>query len=132
MRVRRVTRHSARVYLKKAEEFLSVAIRSLDHDEWDAVASNAVQAGISAVDAFTAWTFGERPAGEDHGETIHWLKGKPGKDLNEKIPQLERLLAIKTAVQYGPTLTTESVARQAHLRASRLVEWARGAIREGS
>ena len=106
----------ARIYLEKAREFLDAARTSLDWEQFNAAASNAVVSGINSKDAICLRLTGTTRKGDNHNEAVAELKaaGPIGADL---APTLGRLLKVKTKSQYQSVLIATS-------EASKAIEWA--------
>ena len=61
-------------YFKKAEECFHAAQSSLQTEEWNAVAINAIHCCISACDAACVYFLGKRHSGEDHNDAATLFK----------------------------------------------------------
>lgn len=90
----------------------------------------AIHAGISSVDAYVVWAHGMRSTARDHMEAVRLLRRLGGDEIAPRASALERLLAKKNLVEYEDRLFTPAEARDALLRAERLVSWARDAVKE--
>lgn len=113
----------------KGEEFLRAALDAHERQHWNATCSNAILAGIAAVDVYLILVHDVRSGG-DHMEAVRALRRHGGPDVAEKASQLERLIRIKTKVQYGDRMFTAREAHEAVERAERLIRWAKEARRE--
>jgi len=111
-----------------AREHLQVALERLDYVEGQAdpsaaaqvAASNAISAGIAAVDAICGAVLGERASDQDHRASVELLATvKPGGSTLAS--RLRRLLKDKSLLQYGG-YCTPAVARTAVRDAHVLVE----------
>lgn len=119
--IREADRDGARVYLRKAREFLRAAQHALAAEDWNAAALNAIHAGISANDAFLVWRFGLRSAGTDHLDAVDLLLRQAGRATAREAETLLRLLRDKSVVEYSPKAVRAPETRVAVLRAERLV-----------
>ncbi|GAB3224655.1 hypothetical protein GCM10027586_13190 [Kineococcus gypseus] len=110
---------TAREHLAVARERLEVANAEPGPSEMAQVAaSNAVLAAIAAADAVCGSTLGECSGEQDHRTATALLRRVQGAD--ELVAKLQRLLADKTALQYGG-YCTDAVARASVSRAEALV-----------
>lgn len=123
-RTRPVSAAQVRVYVGKAEEYLSAATAELDADRPIAATSLAIHAGINAADAVTGVRLGVRAAGQDHDEAIGLLR-TAGPDGVAVAKELGRLLPMKTRAEYEPEDIPKADAARAVERARRIVEVAR-------
>ena len=76
-RTKQTTAAQARQYLSKAEEFLLVAVESLEAGRHVAATGNAIHAAINAADAVSGIRTGQRAAGQDHAQALDLLKLVP-------------------------------------------------------
>lgn len=118
----------ARARLSKAEQFLRSALRSLEEEDWDAVVSSAVLAGMAACDGYLLRAHGVMPDGPGHRAAARMLRKHGGPAVADHAEKLDRLVAIKSRAQYSDRLSTERQAREAVARAERLVTWAKRTI----
>ncbi|HSL81862.1 MAG TPA: hypothetical protein VLF66_03750 [Thermoanaerobaculia bacterium] len=69
-----MARAEARLYLAKAEQFVTEAHAALEGSRHDAALLNAIHGAISAVDAVTAALSGLRSADPDHQRSVELLE----------------------------------------------------------
>lgn len=100
LRVANVPRVRAQVYLRRAEELLKAVDRGLDQELANVGAVNAVQAAISATDAFLVRHLGQRSTGSDHHEAITLLASVLSPSRREVGHHLQRVLNRKNEVEY--------------------------------
>ncbi|MEI4272828.1 hypothetical protein TEK04_13950 [Klenkia sp. LSe6-5] len=111
---------TAREHLTVARERLLAAEAAPGPSEVAQVAaSNAVLAGIAAADAICGTALGETSGEQDHRAAIAQLKRVAAS--GPLVTKLTRLLADKTALQYGGYCTHET-ARRAVDQATVLVD----------
>jgi hypothetical protein len=106
--------------LEEAREFLrvaeSLAITETGAAGWHVVGSNAVLAGIAALDGICCAHVKEHYQGDDHGGAAEFLGNASG---DTKLgATLGRLLSLKPAANYGATSMSASKARNS-------VQWAK-------
>lgn len=115
-----MSRGNAAGHLTKAREFLDAASAAHDAGQHSAAASASVVAGINAKDAICLVLTGTTGKSEDHRVASTELRraGPVGAGCAN---DLDRLLSIKSRVQYqsAPTSSTDSI--KAVERARRLV-----------
>jgi HEPN domain len=121
-----VARGEARIYLRKAEQFLEEAHEAVAAERYDAGLLNAIHAAISAADAVTVVIAGRRSADPDHQRAADLLEemGASTPASKERVRQLRALLSRKNAVEYESRRATAREARDSAQRASRLFGWA--------
>ena len=114
----------ARSRLKEAHLYLSAAelLNSGGAAENKVAGSNAIMAGIAAVDAICGLMLGVRSAGDDHALAVGLVK-KATHPSTKAANSLKRLLTQKTPVQYGADAISASEAAD-------LVRWARDVVQE--
>ncbi len=127
MKTKPVDRNLAYNYLKKAEEFYETMKDALNKKRWNAAASNAIHAGISASDSVSVFIKGLRSSSEKHEDVEKILKelNLDNKEINDKIIQIKGLLGIKNSVEYEEKLVNENMALSASKNAERLLNWAK-------
>lgn len=116
-----------RMYVAKAEEYVTAAAAELDAGRTIAATSLAVHAAINAMDALTGARVGRRAAGQNHDEALALLR-EAGPDGVSVAKDLSRLLPVKTKVEYEPENVPRSVASKAVERARRCVDVARRVV----
>lgn len=114
----------ARQRLRKAREFLDAA-ELLLADSSDVATSNAVLAGIAAVDALCCQNLGEHAKEHSFAPTLVRSIRPRGVDAANA---LERLLRIKNRAQYDARSVRPADAEAAIQQARRLVEIAEAAV----
>lgn len=127
IKTRPVAMVQVREYLAKAEEFLLAARSELEAERSIAATSLAIHAGINAADAVCGARLGKRAVGQDHREAISLL-GQAGDDGSLLAKDLQRLLPMKTTVEYEPDHIPLSKASTAVRRAKRCVDVARRVV----
>lgn len=90
----------------------------------------AIHCTISCCDALTAFYLGRRSRGQDHLEALHLLDqaGLPGWD--GKVGQVSEVLGMRNLIEYEAREPREEDVRRVVLQASRILAWARGALRD--
>lgn len=127
MRTRAMTRTDCQHRAATAKEHLAVArersqvadTRPGPSGTAQVAASNAVLAAIAAADAICGSVLGECSNEQDHRTATSLLKRVPGGEV--LATKLHRLLADKTALQYGG-FCTDAVARTSISQATALVQ----------
>lgn len=114
--------------MAKAGEFLRAAEAAHARDDHSVAVSNAVHAGILAVAAYLATRHGRRVTGHDHREAVNVLQRLTRGEAERQATALGRLLRLKSMAEYAPRASSPPEARDALVRAGRLVEWANRAI----
>ena len=123
---RSVPRDSARVYVRKSDEFQRSAEQALERGDWDAAVSHTIHAVICAADAFTVFYGGERSASEAHDDVLRLLAGLriDRDELHRSLGHLRALLALKSTAEYEDRLLSERDARVSLQHADRFRAWA--------
>lgn len=130
--VRYVVRHvSVEEHLERAREFMRMARLGLADQMWRGAISAAAHSGIASADAYLA-KHGNNRRRKDHDEAIKDLKAVGEGEISKEIAQLGRLLADKTPAEYSTKKMTASKARDAVVRAERLLTWAEKTAKEKS
>lgn len=113
-----------RVYLSRAEQYLSAAETSFNKKDWDASVGNSVHCAISAQDAFCIHAKSQRYRGLDHREAAEFfsnlIKGEEHKKASQRLFDLIR---IKTDAEYGDRSLTEKDATLAKLNSERFLAY---------
>jgi HEPN domain-containing protein len=122
-----VSRAEARLYLEKAQQFLSEGRSALERSQYDAAMLNAIHAAISASDAVTAVLAERRSADPDHQRAVDLLEEVAGQsgEIKTRVRQLRMLLGKKNVVEYESRRATAREATDSVERAERFVEWAK-------
>ena len=98
-------------YLKKAEECLHAARSSVDTEEWNAAAINAIHCCISTCDAMCVYFLGKRHFGEDHNDAAKLFKSiKENEEINTNANRIIRILRIKNMAEYEERLVRRAEA----------------------
>jgi HEPN domain-containing protein len=120
-----IPRANANIYLGMAQQFVHAARRELDAGHADASLLAAVHAAISAADAITVASAGERSTDSDHMRLVDRLQEHLGSsaEVRARARQLGALLGKKNLVEYEARRATLDEARDGLARALRLVEW---------
>lgn len=121
-----VSRAESRLYLAKAQQFVTEGRTALDASRNDAALLNAIHAAISASDAVTVALSGQRSKDPDHQRAIDLLEESAGgsEEIKSRVRQMRQLLAKKNMVEYESRRATAKEARDAVERATRIVNWA--------
>ncbi|MDI6892416.1 MAG: HEPN domain-containing protein [Actinomycetota bacterium] len=131
-KTRRTSIGPEKLYLSKAEKFLTGAKLLIDEKNWEAAASLGIHAIISSCDASTAKFLSRRYAGTDHQGVLDLLSGLPLADQKE-LKQIKRrigqVLAVKTNVEYGDKPVRSGPARQIVAEAERVFAWTQKHVR---
>ena len=124
-RRRRCTIVDARARDTSASAFIDVADRLVAEEfDSDVIVTNAVHAGIAAVDALCCLRLGERSADQDHASATKLLARVDKALANE----LTRLLALKTTAAYETRHVGRADATSALRRARKLSAAAAAAL----
>ncbi len=109
--VRKLGRADVKAYVRKSEQYLEAAEESFEEGRYDAAASAAIHAGISAADAITGGRSGVRSSGPDHAAALGLLE-RAGPDGIEAAKLLRRLLPLKYLAEYdsAPVTTTRATS----------------------
>lgn len=130
MKTRSIDRSDAANYLKRAEECLHAAQRSLDDNEYDASVISAIHCAIAAADAVCVAKLGLRNASENHNDSLQLLASAGrGDDFSKAISHLSSLLSIKTDAEYGNRLLRRPNAEAALKHAERLLNFSRDKVK---
>jgi HEPN domain-containing protein len=122
----KVTEAEARVFLSKAEQFMSSAQDALAKGNWDAAVHNAVHGAISANDALLGARHGLRSSGQSHKDAATLLVEKEGtEDARKNAARFLKILSKKNLVQYEGRSVSEAEARALVTDATRFFEWSR-------
>jgi HEPN domain-containing protein len=129
-----VARSEAPSFLAKAEQFLQEASEAVGGSRADAAMLNAIHAAVSAADAVATALVGQRSADPDHTRAADLLEELAGgsSEVRAHARQFRTLLARKNVVEYESRRATAGEAKDAVARATRLVDWAGGVVREAT
>ena len=117
-------RRQARGRLVSAQDFLDAAELAQSHGLHDPACSNAVLAGVAAVDALCCALLGERAA--DHDQAIKLVESVD----RDAAARFRRLAGLKYRAQYDHRPVTESEVKTAIRAAEALLERARRELAE--
>ena len=96
-------------YFKKAEECFHAAQNSLEREEWNASAINAVHCCISACDAMCVYFLGKRHSGENHNDAAKLFQSiKNSEDIDTNANRIIKILRIKNMAEYEERLVRKS------------------------
>ena len=115
---------AAQAHLVKAREFLDAAGVSLDLEQYNAAASNAVISAVNSKDAICLKRLGATMKSDNHADAAKELSSA-GEDSARLGPTFKRLLAVKSKSQYQSAAITPSAARIAFGNAEKMYESAR-------
>ncbi len=124
IRTRREDRGAARLYWRKAEEFLRAAVSNLAERRSNAAALSAVHTTISAADAAIIFSKGLRSSSQRH-EDLPDLLVRALPESRTVISHLRRVLAKKHLVEYESRLFSEAEARELVQHVERFLAWVR-------
>lgn len=123
-RTKPVSLNQVAEYVAKSEEFVEAAADEFRSQRYIASTSLAIHAAINAADAVCGARIGRRAAGQDHYEVLSLLQ-EAGADGVSLARDLQRLLPLKTRVEYEPDAIAQGVANKTLERAQRCVAVAR-------
>jgi hypothetical protein len=119
-------KEEARAKLRRAEQFIEVAMMIKDEDDPDwqsAGAALAVLAGISASDAACCYALGHRSRGPDHHDAEAYLiRIEPGGKAAAQA--LRRLIDLKDEAHYGFHNMSNQNLRSSYTQAEKLISFA--------
>lgn len=120
----------ARAKLRRAEQFMEVAMLIKDEPDPDwasAAAALAVLAGIAASDATCCKALGRRSRGQDHhdAEALLELIDPGGKSAANA---MRRLIDLKDEAHYGFYNMATQDLKSAFAQAQKLIRFARGVV----
>jgi HEPN domain-containing protein len=119
-----VSRSSYANYLKRAEECFHAAQHSLQEQEWNAAAINAIHSCIAACDAMCVYFFGKRHSGDSHNDAAVLFKTiKSTDEYNTNTSRLLRILRMKNMAEYEDRLVYKSEAEKVFKDAERFLEF---------
>jgi hypothetical protein len=111
-RVEVLPKSRAAVYLRRAENLLSVMELANKAGNPDGIVTNAVQAGIALGDAFTVSLVQRRSRGQDHSEVLLLIRECPSPNTAEVARVIQRLLNRRSEVLYESQDVLLSQARE--------------------
>jgi uncharacterized protein (UPF0332 family) len=121
---KREDRTAARLYWRKADEFLRAAVSNLTERRWNAAALSAIHGAITAADAAIVLARGLRSSSQRH-EDLPDLLVTSLPESATVVPHLRRVLAKKHLVEYESRLFSETEARDLVQHAERFLDWVR-------
>lgn len=108
-----VSKSSYANYLKKAEECFNAARHSLQEQEWNASAINAIHSCIAACDAMCVYFLGKRHSGESHNDAAALFKTiKSTDEYSTNANRILRILRMKNMAEYEARLVYKSEAEK--------------------
>jgi len=108
-------------YMIKAENSLHIARIALQERAFDTAVMDAVHSSINALDALTTFYSGKRSSGQ-HIDVLNLIKGTLTKEEFEYVKkQFGGLMSRKNESEYQPTLMSDKDAKDAILRAERIL-----------
>ncbi len=117
-------RTAARLYWRKADEFVRAAVSNLTERRWNAAALSAIHGAITAADAALVLARGLRSSSQRHEDLPHLLvTSLPESAI--AVSHLRRVLAKKHLVEYESRLFAETEARELVQHAERFLAWVR-------
>lgn len=100
-------------YLKRAEECFNAAQHSLQEQEWNASAINAIHCCIAACDAMCVYFLGKRHSGDRHNDAAVLFKTiKSTDEYNTNANRILRVLRMKNMAEYEDRLVYKSEAEK--------------------
>ena len=120
----RIDRGRYRTFWQKAVELRDEARQGMANERWNAAALNCIHAGICANDALLVCLHGQRSKSPKHEDAIKLLVElvkHAAAENNGK--HLQRLIAMKNAVEYEDRLFTESESATLAKHMERFLEW---------
>ncbi len=116
-------------YLKKAEEFRDAMRQCRSMESWDAVALNAIHAGISANDSLLVYFHGMRSTSAKHDDAVRLLLSLiKHEEVKTAAAHLRKLIASKGLAEYEGRLLTAAEASDLVKHAERFMEWVKSVL----
>ncbi|MCP4653608.1 MAG: hypothetical protein GY858_09555 [Candidatus Omnitrophica bacterium] len=110
-------------YLKKAEDNYEEMISALNHKNYNAVGTLAIQCVISSADAICVYRLGTRSISQDHKDVCDLMATVSLPGDKEKSVALKRIIAKKNAIQYDCRSIHEKEAHDVAKSTKRIFEW---------
>jgi hypothetical protein len=108
-----VSKASYTNYLKRAGECFNASLYSMQAQEWNAAAINAVHSCIAACDAMCVYFLGKRHSGETHNDAAILFKAiKNTDEYNSNANRIVRILRMKNMAEYEDRLVYKSEAEK--------------------
>jgi HEPN domain-containing protein len=130
LRTTDVPRARSIIYLRRAELLMRAVEWGIEQNNASVAAVNAVQASISAVDAFLVHQLGKRSRGIDHHESLNLLATSNSPAKREIGRHFQRVLDRKNEVEYEDREVTAADALELAKHARRLVDFVRKELKE--
>jgi len=111
-------------YWQRAQELFESMKNNIIMEKWNAAVIDGVHATISANDALTVATIGKRSTSDHHMDAAELLQQAISPNLEPETARLRRILHIKSHVEYGPSLVTNSEALRVSQDVERFIQWA--------
>ncbi|HEV8387918.1 MAG TPA: HEPN domain-containing protein [Nitrososphaera sp.] len=129
---RAVDSKKATNYMKKADDYMSLARIAIKEGKNDSAASNAIHGTINALDALTTSYLGKRASGM-HTDVLTLLKGifEP-LEYQDIQKQFTSLISLKNASEYQPDLMDPAEAQNALKWAERIVSKVKAKLKDSA
>jgi uncharacterized protein (UPF0332 family) len=116
-------------YLKRAEECFHATERSLENQEWNACAINAIHYCIAACDAMCVYYLGKRHSGDSHNDTAVLFKTiKSNEEFDANAARILRILRMKNMAEYEDRLINKPEAEKIFKDCERFWEFVKGKL----
>ncbi|MCI4332882.1 MAG: HEPN domain-containing protein [Thermoplasmata archaeon] len=125
-----VPRGRSHVYLRRAEQLMKGVDWGIEQGNANVAAVNAVQASISAVDAFLVHHLGKRSSGSDHHESLNLVANSSSPAKREIGQHLQRVLDRKNEVEYQDREVALGDSKELAKHARRLLDAVRKDLEE--
>ena len=113
LKTKDVSKASYTNYLKRAEECFNASLHSLQEQEWNASAINAIHSCIAACDAMCVYFLGKRHSGENHNDAAGLFKAiKSTDEYSTNANRIVRILRMKNMAEYEERLVYKSEAEK--------------------
>ena len=100
IKIKQEEKTAAKDYLKKAEDNYKAMSSALEHENYNAVGTLALQCAISSADAISVYEKGIRSISEDHFDVCDLVGSITLPDAKEKAVLLRRIIGKKNLIQY--------------------------------
>ena len=127
-RISKVERDKYKTYLKKAKEYFNGIEPARRREEWNGALLSAIHCAISSCDAVSTWYIGERSTSIRHEDIVHLLLKSKAPGAQDKVRQVQGVLAVKTLVEYEAAELSTAQAANVIKQAERIYEWARAVL----
>lgn len=123
-KTRDVSKSAYTNHLKRAEECFNAAQHSLQKQEWNASAINAIHCCIAACDAMCVYFLGKRHSGESHNDAARLFKTiKSTDEYNTNTNRILRILRMKNMAEYEDRLVYKPEAEKIFKDCERFLEF---------